>query len=98
MEWCAAGLDPEAFWKQTPRTYRTIMEGRRHAVQRRLEDLTFIAFQGERMARDKRPKLKTFMNDLKPKSGFDGRDLLAHLRSIRRQGAPVKITRLKKGD
>ena len=31
--WTAEGLDPEAFWRQTPRTFVAIMKGRAEAAR-----------------------------------------------------------------
>lgn len=42
--WCEAGHDPDAFWRQTPRTFRLVMEAARTRVLAEHESRISLAY------------------------------------------------------
>ena len=55
-------MEPEAFWRQTPRTFVAIMKGRAAAAEQRHNEAMSTAWHVEAFARSKRlPKLKAIL-------------------------------------
>jgi hypothetical protein len=42
--WVGEGLDPESFWRQTPRTFAAVMDGRVEAAQQRHRENAWLAW------------------------------------------------------
>lgn len=73
------------------------MEGAARAAQRQVERDVALAWEVERMAREKRLRpLKHYLNDLKPRAPVSSHELVAAFESMKAGGLPVTITRLKK--
>lgn len=86
VEWCAAGLPPGEFWKQTPRTLALILEGRGKAAERALELAMFTAHQTAGLSRTERIEpLKYYLDKLKPREvrKQTPAEMIATLRAIK---------------
>lgn len=89
----SAGLEPESFWKQTPRSFVTIMEGRSRAAKTHYEQGLSLAWHVEAFARQKR--LKPLEKYLRPASRRPtGGDMLATFKAFKKQGAAMTIKKL----
>jgi len=66
----AAGLDPETFWRITPKEMSVHFAGAARRVRAEQKRLGWAAYQGAALSRTaKFPKFTDFMRDEKPKHG-----------------------------
>ena len=58
----AAGLDPDAFWRLTPRLYLTHMEGAHKRMEREARDMAWAVWHVAALGRAKKlPRLNQFI-------------------------------------
>jgi hypothetical protein len=92
----AAGFDPDAFWKQTPRSFVTIMQGAARAAKREHDEGTARAWLTANFsAAAQCGKLKCLSSYVKVERKRQSTDeMLAVLRSIAGSGTPLNIRKL----
>lgn len=89
-------MEPGAFWRQTPRTFAIIMEGRARAAQHRYEMVLSQAWHTEAFARQKKLKpLEKYLTAAEPQKSQTPAEMLATLRELKERGAPMTFTRVE---
>ena len=90
IEWAAAGLAPDSFWRQTPRSFAAIMEGRARAAKRNFELALSQAWHTEAFAREKRlKKLAEYLEG--PPKARTADEILDAFLMFQALGAPMTI-------
>lgn len=93
IEWVAAGLNPEDFWVQTPRSFVAIMEGVSRRAKRESDAKLSLAWHIEAFARQKRLKPLNQLLGIKPKAQSTD-EMLAVFQAFVARGVPMNIKKL----
>lgn len=99
--WTEEGLDPDLFWRVTPRVFTMTMQGRRNASFAAENARRRQAWIGEVLARKKRlPRMETLMVD--PNAGDlpeqSAEDMVAVLQAYKDAGAEMSIKFIPYGE
>jgi hypothetical protein len=94
-EWIAAGLHPDSFWKQTPRSFVAVMDGAARRQKREFDLMVSGAWHAEAFARTKQLKQLSDYTGTKPvRKAQTPDEMLAALQMMKAGGAPLSIREL----
>lgn len=89
----AAGLNPDKFWRETPRSFVAIMDGVTRAASRKYDHAIFVAWHvaafGNAAQAGKLKPLSKYLG-IKPKAQTP-EEMLAALQVLKEAGAPMDI-------
>jgi hypothetical protein len=93
-----SGFDPEAFWRETPRSFVNAMEGAALRDKQQLDLAFWQAWHTEAFARmegrDFKAALRNhFSRDDKSDQRLKNAEAIAFFHRLKARGVPVKITR-----
>lgn len=88
-------MNPDSFWKQTPRTFIAIMEGRAHAAKQDYELAVAQAWHGEVFARQKKLKnLSQYLPREADAAPVSSEVILDAMLTLQAAGVPINIRKL----
>lgn len=84
--WVELDLDPDAFWRQTPRLFAAITKGRMNALEREQRGRAWLAWHAGLIGRMKRPpslgELSGVRREVKKMTAGEMKGVFATLREV----------------